>query len=74
MTSSTTKAMTWATVAAAVASALLVAASEAGWPERLAHEGRSVMGQLGLGSRASDRRDAPIAAPARDSVARPAQP
>ncbi len=73
--STTTKAMTWATVAAAVASAFLVAASGAGRTDRLAHESRSVLRQIGIMPRAADRRDAPnAAAPARDPALRSAQP
>lgn len=40
MTPMTRKAMTWATLAAAVLSALLVAAVDAGWPERFGSAGR----------------------------------
>jgi hypothetical protein len=41
MTPMTRKAMTWATLAAAIVSALLVAAIEAGWPERFGAAGNA---------------------------------
>ncbi|MEO7150537.1 MAG: hypothetical protein ABIX46_02325 [Burkholderiaceae bacterium] len=74
MTSRSTKAMTWVTVAAAVASALLVAASGAGWHERLGHESRSVMRQIGLAVRTAQGRDLPVLAPARAPASLPGSP
>lgn len=62
--SSMRRAMTWGTVAAAVASALLVAGSEAGWSDRVDVDGRgkgglvsSKPGALGGSGTAAGRSD-----------------
>ena len=65
MTSSSKKAMTWATLAAAVASALVVAAIDGGWPDGL-RGGTATAG----GAAAGRQTPAPGTGAGRDSLNR----